>query len=98
RNQQANWDLWTVGVDGRNKPSPLLQTRFDEEAAAVSPDGRWLAYVRNQTGRPEIYVRPFASPAGKTQVANNGGREPAWARDGQELFYREGATGGRMMS
>jgi len=55
-----------------------------------SPDGRWLAYASDESGRQEIYVRPFPGPGGKSQISTEGGTEPVWARNGQELFYRNG--------
>jgi eukaryotic-like serine/threonine-protein kinase len=67
---------------------PLIQTRFNELNAEISPDGRWLAYQSNESGHYEIYVRPFpAVDSGRWQVSENGGRTPAWARSGDELFY-----------
>ena len=55
-----------------------------------SPDGHWLAYVSNESGRPEVYVQPFPGPGGKWQISTEGGTEPAWNRNGKELFYRSG--------
>jgi serine/threonine-protein kinase len=67
---------------------PLVQTRFAEPNAEISPDGRWFAYESNQSGRFEIYVRPFpASESGLWQVSSGGGRQPLWARNGRELFF-----------
>jgi len=63
-------------------------TRFDESAGSVSPDGRWLAYVSNETGRDEVYIRPFPNTdAGKWQVSANGGQAPLWAHSGREPFF-----------
>jgi hypothetical protein len=77
------------GID--SVPAPLVATPFDEAAIALSPDGRWLAYVSNETGRSEVYVRPFpAAAAGKWQVSIDGGVAPLWARNGRELFYVNG--------
>jgi serine/threonine-protein kinase len=74
------------GVD--TAPVPVLVTPFDEEAIALSPDGRWLAYQSDETGRTEVFVRPFPdADAGKWQVSNGGGVAPLWRRDGRELFY-----------
>ncbi len=67
---------------------PLLTTPYDERAAVLSPDGRWLAYQSNSSGRVEIYVRPFPGLAGQWQISNSGGQEPLWSRSGKELFYR----------
>ncbi len=65
-----------------------MADQFDEISPTVSPDGRWLAYPSNQTGRFEVYVWPFPETAsGLWQVATNGGTEPVWSRDGRELFY-----------
>src|SRR5262249_46040041 len=64
-------------------------------AARFSPDGRWLVYVSNESGRDEIYVQPFPGPGGKWQISVSGGTEPVWSRDGKEIFY---FSGRRMMS
>jgi serine/threonine-protein kinase len=72
------------------KAEPFLGTRFNEGGARFSPDGRWLAYVSDESGRPEIYVQPYPGPGGKWQVSTDGGTEPAWNRNGRELFYRSG--------
>ena len=70
---------------------PLVATPAAEVYPALSPDGRWLAYTSNESGAPEIYVRPFPETAtAKWQVSTAGGREPAWARSGRELFYLNG--------
>ncbi len=69
-------------------PVPLLTEQFDEISPTVSPSGKWLAYASNETGRFEVYVRPFPdTDAGRWQVSTNGGREPVWAHSGRELFY-----------
>jgi serine/threonine-protein kinase len=73
-------------------PERYMETRSADGAAAISPDGRWLAYESNESGRPEIYVRPFPAPAsgggGKWQISNNGGTWPIWPRKGGEILYR----------
>ena len=84
----GNRDVYalTVGVD--SVPRPLLTSPFNENGATVSPDGRWLAYSSNESGRAEIYVRPFLDPSGsRVQVSNDGGRLPGWSKSGRELFY-----------
>ena len=67
---------------------PLLATMFGERNGEVSPDGRWLAYESDESGREEIYVRPFPDvQGGRWQVSTGGGTRPLWSRDGRELFY-----------
>ena len=86
--QTARGDLLRMSVEGDHRVQPLLQTPFDEQEGTISPDGRWIAYESDSSGRPEIYVRPFPDVAsGQSQVSTGGGRRPLWARDGQELFY-----------
>ena len=70
---------------------PVLNTRFDETSPALSPNGRWLAYVSNESGREEVYVQAFPGPGQRAQVSNQGGIEPAWSPVGNELFYRDGS-------
>jgi serine/threonine-protein kinase len=77
-----------LAADG--KRSVFLATPFQERVPRFSPDGRWVAYVSNDSGRDEVYVRPAAGTGGKVTVSSDGGTEPAWARDGRELFYRRG--------
>jgi len=94
-NPQTGSDLWTVETGGRSPPKPFAKTGFSEKQASFSPDGRWLAYVSDESGQNEVYVQPFPGPGAKRQVSTGGGEEPAWARSGRELFYR---LGGRMMA
>jgi len=80
-------DLWALPMTGERKPFPVVQTRFDDVQGQFSPDGRWLAYASNQSGRYEIYIRTFPDPGGQWQVSSEGGIYPRWRADGQELFY-----------
>jgi serine/threonine protein kinase len=80
-------DLWAVPMSGEHKPTPFLQTEFNETNALFSPDGRWVAYNSDESGTPEIYVRPFPPAGGKWQVSTRGGVQPAWSSDGKELYY-----------
>src|SRR5262245_15372026 len=80
-------DIWALPTDGDRRPFPVVQTAFDERDAQFSPDGKWIAYQSNESGRFEIYVQPFPGPGGKTQVSIDGGAQPRWQRDGRELFY-----------
>jgi Tol biopolymer transport system component len=72
------------------KPEPILSSPFDELMPRVSPDGRWLAYVSDESGRREVYVRAFPGGGGKQQVSEGGAAEPLWSPDGAALFYRSG--------
>jgi hypothetical protein len=80
-------DLWALPMTGERKPFAVLQGRFDEIEGQFSPDGQWLAYASNESGRNEVYVRTFPEAGGKWQVSVAGGLHPRWRRDGQELFY-----------
>ena len=75
-------------LDKERRVQPLVQTQFDERNGQISPDGRWLAYESDETRRPKIYVQPLPDPnAGHWQVSTDGGAQPLWSRNGQELFY-----------
>jgi eukaryotic-like serine/threonine-protein kinase len=80
-------DLWVLPMMGERKPFAVLQSSFDEIEGQFSPDGRWLAYASNESGRYEIYVRTFPEAGGKWQVSVAGGLQPRWKLDGRELFY-----------
>jgi Tol biopolymer transport system component len=81
-------DIWILAMDGKREPQPFLKTSFNENLAEFSPDGRWIAYCSNESGRDEVYVRPFPGPGGITKISTTGGFLPVWAPDGRELFYR----------
>ena len=84
---ETGFDLWYLegNEDGSGwEPHPFLQTPFNEHAAKFSPDGRYVAYVSNESGQNEIYVRPFPEGEGKSTVSSNGGRQPRWSRDGTQ--------------
>ena len=81
-------DLSIIGMDGDRFAKKLIATAFNEQLGEVSPDGRWLAYQSNESGREEIHVRPFSDVnSGHWQVSADGGSRPSWARSGRELFY-----------
>jgi eukaryotic-like serine/threonine-protein kinase len=80
-------DLVVVDGGGRGVIRPLVVDRFETQFPALSPDGRWLAYVSNQSGSRQVYVRPLAGDSPEVQVSQDGGTEPVWSRDGGELFY-----------
>ena len=89
-NLSSDWDLWTLPLDGKREPQPWLRTPFAEWSAAFSPDGQWIAYVSDESGVTEVYVRRFRGATEKLQISIGGGTEPIWARSGRELFYRAG--------
>jgi Tol biopolymer transport system component len=80
-------DLMAVPIDGDREPIPLLVTKFAERSPRVSPDGRWLAYWSDESGRDEVYVTTFPVPARKWQVSVEGGQRPRWTRNGTEIVY-----------
>ena len=88
-NPSTQRDIWVLPM-GDRKAQPFLRTRFDESVPRFSPDGHWLAYVSNESGRYEIYVQPYPGPGGKWLISTEGGTEPNWNPNGRELFYRNG--------
>ncbi len=91
---ETGFDIWSVDVndDGSpsSKPRPFLNTPADELDVAFSPDGRWVTYSSNETGRWEVYIRVFPGNGGKRQVSSDGGGTPFWSADGSEIFYANG--------
>ncbi len=87
RHATTDWDLWALPLDGERKPFPFVRTRYAEAGGAFSPDGRWVAYVSNETGQREVYVERFPKPGDRRRVSTAGGGLPRWPREGGELFY-----------
>ena len=85
----TGYDVWVVGL-GDRKARPFIRTPFSECAPRFSPDGHWLAYISNESGRYEVYVQPYPGPGGKWLISAEGGTEPAWNPNGREIFYRSG--------
>jgi serine/threonine-protein kinase len=95
---ETAWDLWTLPIDSSDpdhpkagKPEPFLQTPLEEISPSFSPDGHWISYSSTESGRSEVFVRPFPaggpSGSGKWLISTGGGRFPLWSRHGRELFY-----------
>jgi Tol biopolymer transport system component len=89
-------DLWLLPVTGAGQPTAFLQTPFNEQDARFSPDGKWIAYVSDQGGSFDVYVRPFPAGDREWRISVGGGEEPQWRRDGKELFYM--APGRKLMA
>jgi serine/threonine-protein kinase len=85
----TGFDIWVLRLTDR-KAQPFLRTPYNETSPRFSPDGRWLAYISNESGRYEVYVQPYPGPGGKWQISTEGGSEPTWNPNGRELFYRSG--------
>jgi eukaryotic-like serine/threonine-protein kinase len=84
-------DIYVLELTGARKAQPFVAAaEFVEAFPSFSPDGHWIAYQSNETGRSEIYVRAFPGPGGKSQVSTEGGTRPRWSRDGKHLFFRVG--------
>jgi hypothetical protein len=86
-NPETGLDVFVLPLFGDRKPYPFLKTQFTEFAAQFSPDGRWVAYDSNESGKLEVYVAPFPGPGGKWRVSTGGGFRHRWTRGGSELVY-----------
>ncbi len=84
---KTSWDIYVLPLVDDRTPRPFIKTPFVELRSRFSPDGRWVAYQSNESGRFEIYVQAFPGPGGKWQISTAGGQEPQWGPDGTELFY-----------
>ena len=88
RSPKTQWDVWALPMFGDKKPIPIAVSPFTEQNPMFSPDGKYVAYVSNESGREEIYVQTFPEPSGKWQVSSGGGTDPSWRGDGREIYYR----------
>lgn len=95
KDSETRDDAWVLPLLGERTPTPVAHTRFGEGSMKFSPDGRWVAYASDESGKPEVYVQAFPGPGLRVQVSNDGGTDPVWRRSGGELFYR---SGDRMMA
>jgi Tol biopolymer transport system component len=86
-NPKTNSDLYLLSLSGGKKSTSLLQTNFGEGQARFSPNGRWIAYISNETGQFEVYVESFPATGAKLPISIGGGSQPQWRADGRELYY-----------
>ena len=99
RTPETNQDIWVLPLAAGGKPRPWLKTSASENQPELSPDGRWMAYASNVSGRVEVYVQPFPGPEGsRYQVSLAGGQSPRWSRDGRELFFVTDARPRRLLA
>jgi len=85
-------DIWSCGLEEGGVESPLIQTPYDQWSPQLSPNGKWLAYVSDESGRSEIYVTTFPPGAGRWQISKDGANTPRWSADGQELCFISGSN------
>jgi eukaryotic-like serine/threonine-protein kinase len=83
----GKFSIWALPLSGDRKPYAFVESQFNSQMGKFSPDGHWVAYVSNDSGKDEVYVAPFPGPGARVQVSSGGGSQPRWRRDGQELFY-----------
>jgi len=88
QNKDTGWDLYAAAVEGDHKPRPLVVMPFNQNAACLSPDGKWLAYVSDESGQPEIFVQAMSDPSTRAQVSSGSGSNPRWARSSNELIFK----------
>jgi hypothetical protein len=86
--RETRSDIWMLELGVGRTTRPFLREPFNEVQPRLSPVGHWLAYVSDRSGRPEVYIQSYPDSLMRWQISTDGGREPIWARDGRELFYR----------
>lgn len=87
QNENTGWDLYAAPIQGDHKPRALVEAPFNQTGARVSPDGKWLAYISDESGQPEVFVQAINDPSSRTQVSRETGTDPRWVRSGNELLY-----------
>lgn len=88
QNKDTGYDLYAAAVEGDHKTRPLVVMPFNQTGARLSPDGKWIAYVSDESGQPEIFVQSMSDPSARAQVSSEGGENPRWAGSSHELFFR----------
>ena len=94
----ASTDLWLVTLGDPGSARPFFESPFRETGGVFSPDGRWIAYVSDESGVQEVFVRPYPGPGASVKVSNGFANEPLWSRDGRELYYRAGEKAEKFMA
>jgi hypothetical protein len=84
---KTNFDLWVLPLSGDQQPRAIVASPFTDTSGQFSPNGSWIAYTSDESGRSEVYVRGFLPPGTRSQISNSGGFQPQWSHDGKELFY-----------
>ena len=87
---ETHFDIWVLPLTDDGKPFPFLRTQFNEVTMKFAPDGRWVAFASDASGRLEVYLRSFPEGGDEVRVSASGGSEPQWRHDGKELFYFSG--------
>jgi serine/threonine-protein kinase len=95
RSKGTGDDIWVRVMDGSSPAEPFLATEFNEQEAAISPNGKWIAYTSDETGSQEVFVRSYPDSGAAWQVSTDAGRDPIWSRDGKELYF---VSGRKMMA
>ncbi|HKA25006.1 MAG TPA: hypothetical protein VKF80_08505, partial [Candidatus Eisenbacteria bacterium] len=83
----TGWDIWALPTSGEAKPIPVLRSRYNEQTGHVSPDGKWIAFISDESGRPEAYVTSFPTPGARYQVSTDGAQFMDWAPDGKAVYF-----------
>lgn len=87
---ETKMDIWIIALDSLSEPQIFINTQFNEWGPMFSPNGKWIAYTSDESGRYEVYIQSYPGPGGKQQISTKGGEEPVWSPDGTELYYRNG--------
>ena len=94
----GNTDIYAVSIDRPDKPRAVIATSAEERFPELSRDGKWLAYVSNDTGQPQLYVQPYPEPGARVTITSGGAQDPAWSKNSNELFYAAVPGPARMMT
>ena len=86
--ETSSFDIWVLPLDDEGEPTPFIATGFNDVNAMFSPDGRWLAYQSDESGRPEVYVTAYPDRGRKWQISTEGGQGPRWSHDGSQVLYQ----------